>query len=137
MIQKEQIKAYAFDRLNNNFKELKAAKASERINKSFTFTVKQLNDGDLKEKLKKSECDGWPAVYCFFDTKGEVQYIGKAIREVWNRLGEHVKGPEKKDKIKENWTILLLYSKLWVYDHEVIEKQLTEKMTPPLNKQNS
>ena len=137
MTQKEQIKEYAFDKLNNNFKELAGAKASERLNKSFTFTVKQLNDGEIKAKITKSGYDGYPAVYCFFDTNEKVQYIGKAIREVWNRLGDHVKGENKKDKIKENWTILILYSKLWVCDHEVIEKQLTEKMTPPLNKQNS
>ncbi len=59
----------------------------------------------------------------FFDTKGKVQYIGKAYYDVWRRPHAHVRDND----IPDDWTILVLYGKLWIYSHEWAESELHDK----------
>ena len=119
----------------------------KRCRNAYTFfTVKQLKDGNYTNNLIDFDDDGshsgrrdWSCVYCFFNEKEQLQYIGETYCDVRKRLREHLK-PRDLPGIKDNWIILVVYARLWVYTHKWMERHLLEQYTsengkrPPLNK---
>ena len=121
MTQIEQIKAYTFDKTN-----AAAARAATNSNKSYYFNISDIrgrNANKAKEQITKDGYAEWSAVYVILNDHDEVQYIGNAIREPWHRINNHIKN---KPEITDDWHALILYSKLWEYTHERIERELTD-----------
>ena len=126
----ERVKEFTFRKINEGIKEVKQG---EYKNKQYVSSVADLRNTVLEKKIKEDGYEEWPAVYCFFDAHGIVQYIGKAKQRVWQRMWQHVKD-SKDNTYSDDWKILILYPRLWVRDHEFMEKKLIGKFNPALNK---
>lgn len=127
MTDAEKIKAYTFDQVNDWVSNMLSEGWQ---NKSYRFTVPELKDGTLEQKIVDDGYDDYEAVYCLFDSGDTVQYIGNAVRDIWISLGDHIEGDKP---IKDDWWILVLYGKPWGCTPKRMKAELIYKMRPDLN----
>ena len=104
-------------------------------NRSYLFTVADLKNGVIDNKLDNDDWHCCSSVYCFLDADENIQYIGKSKEHVCNRLRDHIKKQDDPliNKVKDDWKILIIYTKLWVYTHEYAETDLIQRFQPLLN----
>ena len=118
----DRVKDFVFDKVRKHASKMIEGKYQ---NKAYKFSVAELRDNTLENKIIDGGYGDWSAVFAFVDTKGKVQYIGKAYTDVWRPLWDHVENED--NDISDNWTILVLYGKLWICTHEWIKAQLRGK----------
>lgn len=116
----EKMKEYTFDTVNKLSKEM--IDGNYR-NKSYTFSIPEVKNGELKRRIEADGYYNWSAVYGFFDGEGKVQYVGKAYTHVGRRLLDHI----EQNSVGDDWSVLVIYSKLWICTHEWVEAQLHGK----------
>ena len=121
----------------SNIQTVRNALCSE-VTKTYMCTVKEYKDDKLKNDIQADHLDEWSAVYTFFNEHEQIQYVGRAIREVWIRLGNHIslsqesKESNLKDAITDSWIILVFLFPPAPYGS--YENYIKQKFNPPFNK---
>ena len=110
--------------------------------KTYTYTIKEFKDGMLKSHIEHDGNGKCSAAYIFFDEHKNIQYVGRAIREVWKRIRDHIEGkkndnPNQKEltkKIKDNgnWSIVVCLFPVVLYGD--CENEIKHEFEPRFNK---
>jgi len=117
----EEIKNFVFEQGNKYANEIVGEKYQ---NKHFVFSIEQIKNGYAKKTITEAGYADWAAVYAFFDGNKKVHYVGKAYKEAWDRPSASVKEALSKS---DDWSVLFIYGKLWIYTHELAEARIHDK----------
>ncbi len=135
----DKVKRYAYSWLNGNRKVILdpiygGKPENTNYNWSCCFTFEQLTDGSLQNTIENKQFEGdslanRPAIYCIYDGENIVTDIKKTKKEVWKSLNTC----KPTHEISRNGGILLIYSKLWFCNHELLEEELCRSIKLEFN----